>query len=318
MSVPGATVNRMDGLRLYLDTADLVTIGDRKQEVVVEELLRQCERLGVLLVVSMWHVADARNAPDDARARILDAIDRFPRRALARVEDEGIVLWSIASIRELTEQYADDVESINKFTNEAVNLEQSTERPSSPEWARNFGKRLLLESLGRAATKEEAIEIARIMLHKQRRRIAPEQAAQMIQGMDHAWAMRVQMEAAGLWSLEILTEALTAREVASVAVRNLGRHLGVLVDQRRRRQSDRAAQTGDLADRQHVHFAPYVDIFTGDHDICTWLVEWRTHVAYERAVEPITSRHLNLVATLLAEKADQQPASHEGIDVDRG
>jgi hypothetical protein len=57
-------------------------------------------------------------------------------------------------------------------------------------------------------------------------------------------------------------------------------------------QRERAMQHGDIPNRHHVEAAPYVDIFTGDRDVCVWLNEWRDSIGYDRNVRIINSAHL--------------------------
>lgn len=291
------TADSMTDLRLYLDTADLIMIGDGKEDpAVVRELFAQCERLDVLLVASLWHVADARNAPVDARDRIIGAIDTFPRRALTRLDDDGeLVLLPIPSLKQVLDENGEDVQTILDQANNAVGIEQSAPpRGNVPLASLNLGKKLLLEVMT-ADTKEESLRLAQAFIHKNRRKIATEQTDEMLQVVERMWSVREQLEPLGIWTPDVLTDALTKAEVAKAGERPIGKHVGVLVDQRRRAQLDRRYQSGDLADRNHVEYAPYMDIYTGDHDICTWLVEWRSKLTYERPVVPISNRNLRKV-----------------------
>jgi hypothetical protein len=140
---------------------------------------------------------------------------------------------------------------------------------------------------------------ARELLNKERRRVPPERFDAMLEMAAYGWSLRAQFEEVGIWHAEMPAEALTAREVADVPTGSIGNHLGVLVDQRRRAQRHRAVQDGDLADRNHVQFAPYVDVFTGDLEICTWLRDWRVKLPFQRQVQPVASRHLREVLALL-------------------
>jgi hypothetical protein len=67
---------------------------------------------------------------------------------------------------------------------------------------------------------------------------------------------------------------------------------------------DRGVQDGDVPDRNHCQVAPYVDVFTGDKDVCAWLDEWRPKVPHERAVRAINSNHLPRVIEALRQLAD--------------
>ena len=291
----------MNGPRLYLDTADLITIGDEKVDAgVVAALMRACDRTGTVLVVSLWHVADARNAEPDGRERIFDAVDRFPQRALARLDEDDLDLLPIPSLTSLIREHGDDVQVLNDHVSNATELLQKHEAPTAqPVWLMNLSKRMMLHVLHNAQSRDDAIKLAREFLHKQRRRIPPERVESMLPAIDQAWNLRAQLEEAGMWGPEVLTQAFSVREVSSVPYGTVGEHIGVLVEQRRRGQLDRAVQDGDIADRQHVQFAPYVDIFTGDWDLCTWLDEWRAKLRYERNVVPIGTRRLRDVVAVL-------------------
>lgn len=295
----------MDNLRLYLDTADLIMIGDGKEDpTVVADLFHHCERLDVVLAASLWHVADARNAPDDARARIVAAIDAFPRRALVRLGDTGgLIVWPIASLQNLLDEHGDDVNTLLAQAKNAASVEESVQPPTHvPAAHLNLVKKLALEVLSNAKTKAEAVNIALAFVHKHRRRIAPQQAESMLQAMETMWTLRENLDAVGVWDPQLVVDAFTKVEVTNVGERPLGKHVSVLIDQRRRGQLDRKYQTGDLADRNHAEYAPYVDIFTGDLDICTWLVEWRSKINFERHVIPIRNRQLRKVVEVLAQR----------------
>jgi hypothetical protein len=163
----------------------------------------------------------------------------------------------------------------------------------------NLSKRMMLHVLQNAESRGDAMKLAREFLHKQRRRIPPDRVESMPPAIDAMWSLRIQLEEAGRWNPEVLAQAFSVREVSSVPAGTVGEHIGMLVDQRRRGQLDRAVQDGDIADRHHVEFAPYVDIYTGDWDVCTWLDEWRTKVRYERNVAAIGTRRLRDVVAVL-------------------
>lgn len=298
----------MDPLRLYLDTADLADIGDGRDESATVELLALCERLDVLLVVSLWHVVDTRNADEATRRRVFRAVDRFPQRLLARVEDSGLVFMSFQSFEALCDEHADDVKVMDAANNHFVALQESAPPPLQPGWQLNLSKRVLLESVGKASSREEAIEVARAMLYKERRRLPEDRRDQMLAMVNQVWDVRVHLESVGIWSPEVVSEVLTTRDVAAVPDENVGRHIGVLINQRRGRQLDRKPQSGDAADIHHAHFAPYVDIYTGDHDICTWLNEWRSEIPYERDVHPVSNRHMDRVLAILRNAVSAQEA----------
>jgi hypothetical protein len=289
----------MEGLRLYLDTADLITIGDGKEESTTVELLALCEQLRVVLMVSLWHVVDARNADDASRSRILRAIDRFPYRALARVDGMELAFMTFDSFEVLCDENTDYLQRINSAANQVTEIAQSAPPPAKPGWELNLVKRALLDGVAKASTKEEAIERARAIFDKERRRLPKDRTAQMLTSISDVWDIRIQLEAAGIWCAEVVTEALTTRAESAVPDQNPGRHIGVLVDQHRSRQLDRAHQSGDAADIHHANFAPHVDIFTGDHDICTWLKKWRSSIPYVRDVQPLGSGKLGHVLALL-------------------
>lgn len=302
----------MDGPRLYLDTADLVTIGDGKVDAaVVNDLLRECERTGTVLVVSLWHVADARNAKPDGRHRIFDAVDRFPERALATLDDQGISFLRIPSLAALIREHGDDLQVLYDHVNHATDLLQSAPaRSGLPQWLVNLSGRVLQQTLQHAQSRDDAMTLARAHLHKERRRIPPERVDGMLAAIDQMWTLRGQLEQAGVWQPDVLAQAFSVRDVASDPSGTVGEHIGVLVEQRRRGQRDRSVQDGDIADRHHVQFAPYVDVFTGDWDLCTWLNEWRSKVRYERDVFPIGSRRLGELVAKLAQCGNRNDDEH--------
>lgn len=297
-------MERSERIRLYLDTSDLISIGDGKEDsTVVAELFHQCERQEATLLVSAWHIADMRNAPPDAKQRIVDAIERFPRCSLATLEDDGVALCLVPSLDALLTAHAADVQMLEQQVNDAVYAHQSS--PSAhdlPVWLANLSKRLMAQVIENATTEEEAVEIARAFLVKHRRRIPAQNAEALLEGVVvHVWPLRNRLADAG-HDPKVAVKGLMKPEIANVPNGHVGRHLGDLVNQRRQGQRDRAVQRGDLADRNHVQFAPYVDVFTGDHDVCTWLAEWRTLLPFERQVEPVTSRHLRQVVTFLKQR----------------
>ena len=218
-----------------------------------------------------------------------------------RFSDTGrLVFWPIPSLQKLLDEHGDDVSTLLAQANHAVTIEQSVQPPTNiPVAYLNLVKKLALEVLPNATTKAEAVNRAHAFIYKHRRRISPQQTDSMLQTIETMWTLREELQTVGIWDPQLVVDALTKAEVANVGERPIGKHVGVLIDQRRRGQLDRRYQKGDLADRNHAEYAPYMDIFTGDHDICTWLIEWRSKIQYERPVVAISNRRLReVVATL--------------------
>jgi hypothetical protein len=284
-----------DGLRLYLDTADLISIadGNRVSDATVQRLIEAIEATRTTVVVSLWHVVDLRAAPSDAARRVIDAVGRFPLRGLVGLDADGVRVQPLDSFADVVDENPDAVHLVGTLANAFTNLATSAEPLSGsvPQRLVNLGARLL-RAMTSAETEDEALRVGREMLYQHRRRITPERQEAMVQAV-------LQSE---LWSQRLLFSMLARKHgdvmrkhEVEISSGHVGKHVGILVDQRRSGQRDRAVQHGDLADRHHVEFAPYVDIFTGDKDVCIWLDEWRLKVPYERPVRAVNSNHLDTV-----------------------
>lgn len=293
-----------DAPRLYLDTADLVEIGDgRVRNATLERLIEGCVITGTVLMLSPWHRVDLRAAPDDAATRVIHAADRFPNKALLLPTDEGVEIEAIESLDSFVRENAtsfsllDEAVDIATRTEIEVEKELAVDPSPSPLRIKNLMMRLLAE-MYESEDEVEALRIGEAFLWKRRRDIPPEQAPAIVEGMLGLWRARVAAREEGIWDEEQF-RVQTRDQGAPPA--HVGKRLSALVDDRRRAQKDRDAQNGDLPDRNHAILAPYVDIFTGDKDICSWIDEWRRRLAYERPVHAITSNHLDLVATAVEE-----------------
>ncbi|HEY4177991.1 MAG TPA: hypothetical protein VGM90_14185 [Kofleriaceae bacterium] len=183
----------MDGLRLYLDTSDLIMIGDGKADpAVVADLFQHCARLGVILLGSMWHVADCRNAPADARERIIGAIGQFPRFGFAKIAEAGLEIWESPPLAELLSNHGDVVRILDARANQAVALEQSVEPPNIGVAQFNLVRRLVLEVIPAATSRAEARALAKAFLHKHRRKVDVSLIPEMLTRIDTFWSMREQ------------------------------------------------------------------------------------------------------------------------------
>lgn len=292
-----------DGPRLYLDTADLIGIADRNRvsEVTIDRLINACETTQTTLVVSLWHVADVRSAPPDSARRVIEVVGRFAHRGLIGLDDNGASVAHLESLADLVDENPHAVHLLNGLVSFFTDIEQSIDLPNTPipERLKNLGGKIALAMLAEES-EEDALRVGREMLHKHRRLVPAERHDMMVQTIVHSPIrnLRSQLRTLGVWDSASVADAMRKREASASAV-HVGKHVGILVDQRRRAQRDRCAQDGDLADRQHVQFAPYVDIFTGDKDLCGWLDEWRSKVRYERNVKAIHSNRLDAVTTAI-------------------
>jgi hypothetical protein len=293
-----------NSLRLYLDTADLIGVADAKRvrRKIIDGLLAACQATATTLVVSLWHVADVRAAPSDAARRVIEAVDRFPSRGLITLDSAGVMLLPLESFASVVDENPAAVQFTNNLATFITTLDQSFEVPNSaiPERQLNLCGQLTL-AMAIQETDEDALRVGRAFLHRNRREIPSERHETMLQSLVQSpiWNLRQQLRALGAWNQTTLADAVYKRDVRPASGEHVGEHLGILVDQRRRRLRDRSVQDGDLADRHHVEFAPYVDVFTGDKDVCAWLDEWRSKIPYERSVRAIKSNHLETVIDAL-------------------
>jgi len=292
--------------QLYLDTADLISIADRKvNEETWRRLVAACDATQTTLLVSLWHVADLRSAPADAAQRVVDAVATFPRRALVSLTEDDVVVIPLDDLSALIREHRSGIEVLNEITSHATMIEQSVESSAHLRAQRvvNLSTRVMVAMVAEVDD-ANALRVAQEMLHKFRRDIPPEQHDLILQSLMTSpfWQLRAQFRNLG-WDAARIASEVEKRDVQVPTGSHLGRHLGALVHQRRIGQVDRGAQDGDVPDRHHVEFAPYVDIFTCDKDICAWIDEWRTKLPYARSLSAFRSNHLQLVVEELERRS---------------
>jgi hypothetical protein len=283
---------------IYLDTADLISIGDQKvNEESITQLVHSCKHSNAILIVSRWHLVDLRAAPHDAALRALDATERFPALAAIELHDGGAHIAPLRRVADLMNEDPIALSHVNDLATLVTHAEQMTERldPAIPRKLSNSLKKLLHQML-QEETEDTAMSTGRTYLHRSRRTWPSKSHDHILATMLSTWRQVRDFRKVGLFSNIANTLSATGeRETTPLVGAHIGRHLSALVDQRRQKQQDRPVGRGDAVDRRHVEFAPYVDIFTGDKDVCTWIEEWRSQIPYPREVTAINSNHIKVV-----------------------
>lgn len=157
------------------------------------------------------------------------------------LDDEGASVHGLRRVVDLIDEHPPGVILVNELATLVTDVYRSIERldPAIPERFSNSVRRLLHEVL-RQETEEAAMSAAMSYLHKNRRKFPPEKHEMTSAMMLSAFRNAGELRSIGLFlNMNRSLDDAKEREICPPASTHIGRHLGSLVDQRRRRQRDR-------------------------------------------------------------------------------
>ena len=280
-------------LLVYLDTADLIVIGDGKDPRGAETLLNAMRETGSALMITVEHAFDfmPEGAPHHRR-KIFDAIEGFPvvvtpflsvssversellNTSLAATPANPLDLHRVTDVRDVfealesegaVEVMGDVKQLVWDAERSAAAASQPSQRPQVAGFARlrREVERRLLDIL---AVERDPAAIRSAILS-----MIPD-AAQEELGQDVILSIASDLSRVlQAWvddgeSGEDLRRSMLERQDPTLAAERPGTMLRLQLSRAQEADTRRNPRLSDLVDRGHLNYLPYVDLMTTDRD----------------------------------------------------
>ncbi len=254
--------------RLYLDTAELLEIGDgRAAPGMLERLVDATRRHGVIAIASLHHLIDVvPRGGAEAVTSLANAFERFPFRAVVTVEPTEIEPWTSAGA---------DIELAL-----AGNIREVLCSPAAGS---------LLAQVGGA---HDAVFDA---ITAGRQEVGLERLAVVLRKLE-PWIAQCRQDDASRARLHELagTTPSVDAQARSPGI-SLARNLGAERERDPRRQTNRS----DSVDAMHAVYFPYVDVATCDRQAFSCVEKRLSGLAGTRKVRLIRNGHLDHVVAAI-------------------
>lgn len=315
-------MQRLDGIRVYLDAADIASIADG--HVAAEEIdlfHRALQETQAIVIFSACHPWDFQDAEATSRERRLRVFDSFPMVGWpvhSPLEIEGdtpardLELRRIESVYEHLAQpevhaALESIRSLKFVVHEAEQAGLEADRASKGQALPDKELRSLLRVLvNGAGSGSDPVSILANL--------------KQLEAFQHRDASILEAQVESL--LPILDQALQALpddldddEIMARAMDNHTPELGhaqpahylqrVLADEKRKDlQPTRKRKPSDMLDIQHAQFLPYVDVFTADKETINGLSRHENKIRKIRAARLVQVRKLGEVVASIRELAE--------------
>jgi hypothetical protein len=305
--------------RVYLDTADLLNIGDGR--VAADDLVRTMARTDAVLVVSREHVQDASRGNRSAIDSLIRAVESFPRIAVVMdgphsvepltTDRRDIVIAACTNFRELAR--SDTSRAWLATMNALVDLAHEGDRDAQstlaqdalPEFSRAAWE-LFLQSLVTMFRGWLGDDPETILSHwegKVTARLPQRLRAGVLQRLEAARHLFTGTAAVEN-DVDVANALLVATTWEAEPAAWPGHVLGLRVSKARRRDVRRRPRRSDLPDVDHLMHIPYVNVATCDGETLPRVQRELPRLTCPRAPVVLNVGHLDRVAEALGRVAE--------------